>query len=233
MAGARVANRPFLLVLAGVNGAGKSSVGGGILRAQNLPWFNPDALSRELMARSGSNKEDSDAAAWAYGKNQLEAAIASGTNFAFETTLGGNTIPRLIGAAAETHDVFMIFCGLESLQMHIDRVKIRVRHGGHDIPEERIRTRWESSRRNLIELMPRLARLQVFDNSTEAPPGTDIPPPILVLEMKNGRVLCPAHDDAQALQATPDWAKPIVAAAFRRHEALNRPLAKAATRDAH
>jgi predicted ABC-type ATPase len=53
-----------------------------------------------------------------------------------------------------------MFCGLASVQIHIARVKLRVRHGGHDIPEEQIRNRWETSRQNLIEPAPRLAHRQ-------------------------------------------------------------------------
>lgn len=207
--------RPLLLVLAGVNGAGKSSVGGSILAAHGLSWFNPDAFSRALVAKGGMSKEIADGDAWAYGRSQLESAMASRTSFAFETTLGGTTIPRLIGEAATTHDVMMIFCGLASVQKHIGRVRMRVRLGGHDIPEEKIRTRWESSRQNLIELLPRLAHLQVFDNSAEATPGEDVSLPVLVLEMKAGRVLYPERNDVAALEETPAWAKPIVAAAFR------------------
>ena len=207
--------RPVIFVLAGVNGAGKSSVGGALLEAHGLTWFNPDAFSRALIARTGASKEDADAAAWSYGKTKLEEAMANRTNFAFETTLGANTIPRLLAEATETHDVVIVFCGLASVEMHIDRVKLRVRYGGHDIPEEKIRQRWESSRQNLIALLPRLARLQVFDNSNEALPGADVPAPVLVLEMESGRVVHPARDDIAALQAIADWAKPIVAAAFR------------------
>jgi predicted ABC-type ATPase len=215
MAAGRDPKRPFILVLAGVNGAGKSSVGGSMLRAHGLTWFNPDSFARELMARSGASRDIADGDAWAYGKAQLEAAIAAGSNFAFETTLGGTTIARLLGEAARTHDVFMIFCGLASLQMHLDRVKLRVRAGGHDIPEDKIRERWDSSRQNLIALLPRLAHLQIFDNSAEVAPGEDVPFPLLVLEMKHGRVVHPGRSDVAALQATPAWAKPIVAAAFR------------------
>lgn len=211
----RARKRPVIFVLAGVNGAGKSSVGGAMLREHGLPWFNPDDFSRELVARSGVSKDVADSDAWAYGKARLEAAIADGTDFAFETTLGGSTIARLLGEAAATHDVTMIFCGLDSVERHIGRVSLRVRHGGHDIPEDRIRQRWASARENLIALLPRLAHLQVFDNSREAAPGTDIPNPVLILEMKDGRVLYPDHDDVEALEATPEWAKPIVEAAFR------------------
>jgi hypothetical protein len=61
--------------------------------------------------------------------------------------------------------------------------------------------------------------------------GADIPPPVLVLEMKNGRVLRPARNDVRALRATPEWAKPILAAAFRCHEVQTPPSAKAAARE--
>jgi predicted ABC-type ATPase len=206
--------RPVIFVLAGVNGAGKSSVAGAILTESGLPWFNPDAFSRARVAQ-GIAREDADAEAWAYGKSRLEAAIAGRTDFAFETTLGGNTIAALLARAAASHDVVMIFCGLDSVERHIARVALRVRHGGHAIPERRIRERWISARRNLISLLPRLEALQVLDNSIDAAPGAAIPQPRLVLEMKNGRVLHPAPDDLAALEATPAWAKPIVEAALR------------------
>jgi predicted ABC-type ATPase len=219
MASGRIRKRPFIFVLAGVNGAGKSSVGGGILSAHGLTWYNPDAFARELMARSGASQDEADADAWAYGKAQLEAAMAGKSNFAFEATLGGTTIPRLLGEAAATHDVVMMFVGLASVEMHLRRVKLRVAAGGHDIPEERIRSRWDSSRRHLIELLPKLAQLQVFDNSVEATPGEDVPFPRLLLEMKDGRVLHPGRGDIETLEATPDWAKPVVGAALRCEEA--------------
>jgi predicted ABC-type ATPase len=206
--------RPVIFVLAGVNGAGKSSVAGALLRERGLAWFNPDVFSRERVAQ-GIGKDEADAEAWAYGRSRLEAAIAGGTDFAFETTLGGTTIPALLAKAAATHDVVMIFCGLESVERHIARVALRVRHGGHDIPEPRIRERWTRARANLIALLPHLKALQVFDNSLEAASGETIPQPRLVLEMAAARVLHPAPGDLAALTATPGWAKPIVEAGLR------------------
>ena len=61
------ASRPFILVLAGVNGAGKSSVGGAILADHGLTWFNPDTYARELMAQLGLVLEDANGRAWAPG----------------------------------------------------------------------------------------------------------------------------------------------------------------------
>jgi len=213
------ASRPFILVLAGVNGAGKSSVGGAILADHGLTWFNPDTCARELMAKLGLVLEEANGRAWAQGRDRLEAAIAQGTNFAFETTLGARTIPDLLAHATRTHDVVVFFCGLSSPEQHIQRVHRRVAHGGHDIPEHKIRERWVTSRANLIRLLPLLARLQVFDNSAQAAPGHDIPDPQLVLEMVNGDVLFPGQGDVLALKATPDWARPIVQAALESRQA--------------
>ena len=208
------AARPFIFVLAGVNGAGKSSVGGAMLTDHGLTWFNPDTYARELMSQLGLEQGQANGLAWEHGRSRLEAAIADGTNYAFETTLGARTIPELLAKASRSHDVVMFFCGLLSPEQHIGRVRFRVAQGGHDIPENKIRERWVASRANLIKLLPLLARLQVFDNSTEATPGQDIPDPILVLEVIAGQMVFPEREDVAALNATPEWARPIMQAAI-------------------
>ena len=210
--------RPFIFVLAGVDGAGKSSVGGHLLTEHGLTWFNPDSHARAAMARHPVPLEDANAHAWQFGREQLEAAIATRSNFAFETTLGASTIPRLLIEASATHDVTMWYCGLASVELHLRRVRARVASGGHDIPEAKIRERWTGSRRNLIRLLPHLARLQVFDNSAEAAPGEPIRPPILLLEMSVGKILSPDLAEPGQLAAIPDWAQPVLEAAIRLQE---------------
>ena len=206
--------RPFIFVLAGVNGAGKSSVGGAMLVEHGLTWFNPDTFARELMAQFSLTPAEANSRAWETGRAQLEAAMANGQDYAFETTLGARTIPDMLASATRTHDVVMLFCGLSSVEQHIERVRLRVANSGHPIPENKIRERWVTSRANLIKLLPQLSRLQVFDNSADAAPGQDIPDPVLVLEMLEGQVVFPDQDDAVALNATPEWARPIVQAAL-------------------
>lgn len=204
--------RPRILVLAGVNGAGKSSIGGDMLHQAGIPWFNPDTFTRELVAATGSPLADANAAAWQEGLRRLNAAIAHGEDYAFETTLGGNTIAARLGDASESHDVLMWFCGLDSPEHHMARVRLRVSHGGHDIPEAKIRERYRSSIANLVALLPHLSRLQVYDNSRDAGPGTPVADPRLLLQMEGGRIAWPT--DADTLRATPDWAKPILEAAL-------------------
>lgn len=214
--------RPFIFVLAGVNGAGKSSVGGAMLRDHGLEWFNPDSYARELVRELGMEMGEANACAWAHGKSRLGAAITNRSNYAFETTLGGATISRLLEEASNTHSLMMLYCGLNSPELHIARVNLRVAHGGHHIPDEKIHERWDASRLNLIKLLPRLARLQVFDNSASVEPGADIPDPILVLDVERGRVSFPDHNDAAAMNAVPQWARPIAEAAFRSHASGRR-----------
>jgi predicted ABC-type ATPase len=175
-------------------------------------YFNPDEAAVALRKEFGYSVEEANARAWQEGKQRLEAAIRDREDFAFETTLGANTIPRLLAEAAGAGlDVVIWFVGLSSPEQHIARVRERVAAGGHGIPEEKIRQRWDGSRQNLIELMPHLAELRVFDNSADVDPTTDtIPTPKLLLDWQPGKVIAP-----NSLEQTPEWAKPIVERALQ------------------
>ncbi|HGK7304243.1 TPA: hypothetical protein ACJ509_002128 [Stenotrophomonas maltophilia] len=208
-------SRPFLYVLAGVNGAGKSSVGGHVLREAGLDWFNPDTFARGLRELSGLSQAEANGQAWQEGVNRIRDALEQGHNHAFETTLGGNSIAALLHEASHSHDVLMWFCGLSSPEQHIARVQARVRSGGHPINEADIRRRWPLAQQNLVRLMPVLAQLQVYDNSADAAPGEAVPDPQLLLQMEDGQVLYPEPDDLAQLAATPAWATPLLEAALR------------------
>ena len=207
--------RPVLYVLAGVNGAGKSSVGGHPLTREGLSWFNPDTFARELMAVTGSDQETANAYAWQEGMRRLDEAIDKGLSHAFETTLGGNTVTGRILEATKTHDVLIWFCGLSSPELHVARVDSRVAAGGHPIPAEKIRERYPLAQLNLIRLMPHVAHLMVYDNSAEAAADGTVPDPLFVLEMEHGRAIAPSARDLEALQRVPAWAKSILEAALR------------------
>ena len=202
-----------IYVLAGVNGAGKSSIGGAAFRARGADYYNPDEAARALIAANpGLSQTDANGVAWQQGRKRLERAIAERLDFAFETTLGASTIPRLLAdAASQGIAINVWYAGLSSPELHLRRVHARVRKGGHDIPEADIRRRYEHSRLNLIHLLPYLAALRVYDNSREADPAArQAPTPTLVLHMKRGKILGPKD-----LSQTPQWAKPVVAAALK------------------
>jgi len=209
-------SRPVLYVLAGINGAGKSSLGGAALQRAGLAWYNPDAFARALVDAENPSSEPrweqtaANAAAWNEGVRRLDFALANGQSHAFETTLGGQTMAGKIHAAALTHDVLMWFCGLRTVQLHLARVQARVAQGGHDIPEAIIRRRAVSAIQNVIMLMPHLAQLQIYGNFAHAALGAAIPDPILLAEMSASLLVWPSATNIAQLLRTPDRAKPLL-----------------------
>jgi len=200
-------------VLAGTNGAGKSSVAGEALIQAGMEFFNPDQVALRLRSLNPSISQlEANSLAWQEGKRLLERAVAERVDYAFETTLGGRTIVSLLEEAASKRiELLVWYVGLSSPELHIARVRARVARGGHDIPEEKIRERYAKSVVNLIRLMPSLAQLSVYDNSEEADPHTEKEPrPLLILHFERGKIarLC---DPAQV----PEWAKPIVVLALK------------------
>jgi len=210
---ARPRTNSFIYVFAGTNGAGKSSVVGTGFTAAGAEYFNPDEMAKWVrIANPDLSHDQANGIAWNLGRERLERAITDRASFAFETTLGGNTITTLLEKAAnEGIHVRMKFVGLASPELHIARVRARVASGGHDIPEDKIRERYQKSRLNLIRLLPKLAELLLYDNSREADPKRGITPhPMLLLHMKRGRILKIGRP-----ATIPGWAKPILAAALK------------------
>lgn len=205
-----MADTAVITVLAGTNGAGKSSVAGAAIRASGGDFYNPDEATAAYL-EAGLAPLAANSRAWHRGRTQLERAIRDGLDYALETTLGGQTITRLLlEAASGGHAVRIWYVGLDSPELHIRRVKERVNRSGHDIPEERIRERWDASRENIIRLLPALTELQVYDNSAEAAPEEGRPPnPLRLLHLKSGQI-----PGLPPLGLIPDWAKSILAAAL-------------------
>ncbi len=201
-----------VFVIAGVNGAGKSSIAGAALLDRNVPYFNPDLAARSLREASPDmTLEAANAHAWEAGRKRLEIALRDELNYAFETTLGAKTIPdMLLAGARRGARIHVWYAGLASVDLHLQRVRSRVTAGGHDIPAHKIRERYDSSRANLIRLMPHLASLRLYDNSTDNDPKAGrAPQPVLLLHMQGGRIVSHIH-----LGQVPQWAKPLMAGAL-------------------
>lgn len=210
-----------LWVLAGTNGAGKSSIGGAMLRESGGDYFNPDEAARKILARRPDiGQTRANAEAWKLGVRQLDQCMKHDRDYYFETTLGGRSITeRLERALTQGHEVRVWYVGLDTVERHIARVAARVERGGHAIPERDIRRRFDESRRNLIRLLPRLTELKIYDNSEEADPARgEVPEPVLVLHVIASQVRAPAD-----LRRTPEWAKAIVAQALKSDPARRWP----------
>ena len=204
---------PCVFVIAGVNGAGRSSIAGAALRLRGADYFDPDAASRKMRSANPQlTLPEANSAAWHQGKRLLERAIIERRDLAFETTLGGRTMAGLLERALDAGlEVKVWYAGLASPELHVERVRARVAAGGHPIPESDIRRRYDASRANLVGLLPKLTELRLYDNSIDVPLQDGARPELqLVLHLKRGAIVGPAR-----LDRTPEWAKPIVAAALR------------------
>ena len=93
---------PRIYVLAGTNGAGKSSIAGAMLIEEGVEYFNPDEAAELIrVANPGIPLHESQSAAWHEGRRLLERAIDERLDYAFETTLGGITVSALLEKAIE------------------------------------------------------------------------------------------------------------------------------------
>ncbi len=160
------APRPRVAVLAGINGAGKSTAAPQLLREPlKIPSFtNADAIAR------GLNAFDVESVAVKAGKIMLEhlhELAAARRSFAFETTLSGRAYARWFGELArDGYEVHLFYYWLRGPQMAIDRVAERVRSGGHHVPDDTVRRRYARSVRNFLDLYrPVVTTWQVYDNS--------------------------------------------------------------------
>ena len=138
-----------IVILAGPNGAGKTTLAREYLPA-GLPFVNADLIAAELVP------EDPAAAAVRAGQvmlEQLDALARAGRSFALETTLAGrNYVRRLERWRASGYVAELIFLQLPAPEMAVRRVRLRVRQGGHDIPEAVVRRRFDAGLRNFREL---------------------------------------------------------------------------------
>ncbi len=198
-----------ILVAAGPNGAGKSSIVAPLVRAAGGLYFNPDEYTRDLVA-IGLPLDQANVLAWRKGYDGLQRAIDQNQNFAFETTLGGASITiELLRALALGRRVTLLYVGLASPELHVQRVAERVARGGHDIPEAKIRERFDNSRANLLKFIGTRAEIRVWDNSHQTADGK--PAPVEVFRIQNRKLLIPRGDE---VAQTVSWAQPLVAKAL-------------------
>ena len=91
---------------------------------------------------------------------RIEELMSLGQDFSFETTLSTKSFVKTIEKAKEKgYYVTLIFFWLDSVELAIDRVRTRVREGGHDIPKDVIERRYTAGIKNLFKLFSSICSL--------------------------------------------------------------------------
>ncbi len=163
---------PDVIVIAGPNGAGKSTLAPALLRdTLNIPeYVNADTIAEGLSAFA---PEDASFDAGRVMLGRLHDLAEEGKSFAFETTLASRFYARWLSDLKETsgYRVSLVFLWLRDVELAIARVAARVRLGGHSVPEEIIRRRFERGRNNFFELYQPVANAWRFFNAGTKPPA--------------------------------------------------------------
>lgn len=177
--------RPTLTVVAGPNGSGKSTITRSTLTHLLVPIVDPDAIARELHP---SAPEQAAVEAGREALKRQAAYVENGASFVVETTLSGAGMLRLMEKARQQgFVVHLLFVATDKAQTNIERVAGRVARGGHHVPDEDVRRRYERSMENLVRAIELADQATITDNSSEQGPRE-------VLVIKQGHITEQADD---------------------------------------
>lgn len=159
----------MVIVFAGPNGSGKSTINADVLADPALGfdgvYINADDIAKNLPGDFASPRDRNIAAAERAEQLRLDC-LSSGKSFAFETVMSTpEKVALMSQARARGFDVHLVFVTLESADLNIQRVANRVREGGHDVPSDAIRSRYESAMKLLPVAIEQATTVLVYDNS--------------------------------------------------------------------
>ena len=159
MSGSSLDSRPLLVVVAGSNGAGKTTFYHAHLKPAGLRFVNADVLAAEL-------DMDPYAAAGVAARLRRELLVQR-ESFAFETVFSdpvGDKLSFLKDAVEQGYTVILCFIGISGPDVSEERVAMRVSQGGHDVPSDKLITRYPRTLANLQAAIQELPHVWVFDN---------------------------------------------------------------------
>lgn len=162
-------HKPVLIVIAGPNGSGKTSVTSKILHHEWLEdseYINPDNVARDVFG--DWNNQESVLKAANYCNEWRERCLSERKSHIFETVMSAaDKVDYILRAKEAGFFIRLFFVSTESPTINAKRVANRVLNGGHDVPIPKIISRYDKSTANCIALAPYVDRLYVYDNSVE------------------------------------------------------------------
>ncbi len=193
-------HRPVLIVIAGPNGSGKTSVTSKILHHEWLEdseYINPDNVARDIFGNW--NNRDAILNAANYCNDWRERCLAEHKSHIFETVMSApDKVDYIIRAKEAGFFIRLFFVSTVSPTINAKRVAQRVLDGGHDVPIPKIISRYDKSIANCKIVSEVVDRLYVYDNSIEDAEAR------LLFRLNNGDLTKQYIDDL------PDWALTIL-----------------------
>ncbi len=162
-------HKPELIIIAGPNGSGKTSITQKFLHhewAEGTVYINPDQVAKDMFG----DWNDSDAVLKAanYCAELREKCLAEKKSFVFETVFSAqDKINFVIRAKEAGFFIRLFFISTSNPTINASRIANRVMKGGHDVPIMKIITRYYKSIRNCKTVVSIIDRLYVYDNSID------------------------------------------------------------------
>lgn len=193
-------HKPELIVIAGPNGSGKTTVTYQFLHhewSEGVLYINPDLVAEEKFG--GWNNHEAILAAAKYCSDLREKCIEERTPLVFETVFSAQEkIDFILRAKAAGFFIRLFFIGTSSPTINAARIAKRVIEGGHDVPIPKIITRYHKSMINCRLVAGLVDRLYVYDNSTDNQAAE------ILFRLSNGTLI------KQYVENLPDWARVIM-----------------------
>jgi predicted ABC-type ATPase len=171
---AALLDRPVLLFIAGPNGAGKTTFFEYYLEPLGLPFVNADRVARALRdAEPALTPAAVDRRAFAEAETLRRTLLEAGASFCTESVFSdpvGAKRGFLEQARRAGYFTTLVFIGIAGPDLSAMRVEQRVRHGGHDVPDEKLRQRFPRTLENLYAAIAIVDEAWVLDNSSYAAP---------------------------------------------------------------
>ncbi|HYW59664.1 MAG TPA: AAA family ATPase [Xanthobacteraceae bacterium] len=164
---------PRFWIVAGPNGSGKSS----LYDQTNIESFgrsvwiiNPDLLAARIRSVESLEPDAANLEAVRRIEAWLDASIQAHQTVGVETVLSTPKYRRLVSAAkSRKFEINLIYLLLQSPALCVERVRLRVAKGGHDVPTQKIIDRWQRSLDQLPWYLEQADRAWLFDNSGATP----------------------------------------------------------------
>jgi len=193
-----IMQKPRLIVVAGPNGSGKTTITEKLLRHEwmvDCEYINPDFIA--LQEFGGWDSKESFIKAANIAKERRENFLLNKDSMAMETVFSTTEKVNFVKRAkAAGFFIRLFFVCTNDPSINAQRVALRVLEGGHDVPIKKIISRYYRSIEKCIEVLPLVDRMYFYDNSEK---DTD---PILLFRVTEGKIVKQYNDLTL-------WAKPI------------------------
>lgn len=177
--------KPVLILIAGPNGSGKTSVTEEILEhkwIENCIYINPDNIANEKFG--GWNNQEAIIKAAQFAEIQREKCLKNKESFIFESVFSApDKIDFLLKAKELGYFIRLIFVSTNHPSINASRIANRVMEGGHDVPISKIVSRYSKSIANCAFVATFVDRLYIYDNSLENHS------PTLLFRGKEGKII--------------------------------------------